>query len=304
MSQLEELETGRTRCGKNVSQKRFLDPRCSGSTEIFSPIPEVLLNENLNFRMKTTKDYYDSDDANTFYMKIWGGANIHIGCYPEGYNPDNATIEGIRQASEESVDVLFKGVPNWDKVTRVADLGAGIGGTARSLCDVVDGVHVDCYEISEKENQRNKELVEKKGQSARISIIDKSYTETGAPDNHYDVVLSQDAFLHCPTPELLFKEISRILKPGGYLAFTDPMQTDNADETKLQPIYDRIHLSSMGSPQKVRFITIQTLISVQGSCQQIRFGISPIQRSLRTNGISLFLCEEGLGCQRERSWDF
>jgi sarcosine/dimethylglycine N-methyltransferase len=39
-----------------------------------------------------------------------------------------------------------------------------------------------------------------------------------------------------------------VLVPGGHLVFTDPMMTDECPEDVLQPIFERIHLSSLGSP--------------------------------------------------------
>jgi hypothetical protein len=42
-------------------------------------------------------------------------------------------------------------------------LGAGIGGTARLLCKKYPNITVDCYEISEKENETNKNLALRDG---------------------------------------------------------------------------------------------------------------------------------------------
>ena len=29
----------------------------------------------------TTRDYYDSPDADNFYFHVWGGEDIHVGIY-------------------------------------------------------------------------------------------------------------------------------------------------------------------------------------------------------------------------------
>jgi sarcosine/dimethylglycine N-methyltransferase len=42
-------------------------------------------------------------------------------------------------------------------------------------------------------------------------------------------------------------EVARVLKPGGQLIFTDPMQADDCPPGVLQPVYDRIHLETLGS---------------------------------------------------------
>ena len=52
------------------------------------------------------------------------------------------------------------------------------------------------------------------------------------------------------------------------MIFTDPMQTNHCDESLLQPVYDRINLSSLGSPafyqkaceeESLKFITFEEL---------------------------------------------
>jgi sarcosine/dimethylglycine N-methyltransferase len=42
-------------------------------------------------------------------------------------------------------------------------------------------------------------------------------------------------------------EAFRVLKPGGHLIFTDPMQADDVPPDVLQPVYDRLQLNSLGS---------------------------------------------------------
>ena len=31
--------------------------------------------------VRTAQDYYNSDDADNFYSRLWGGEDIHIGLY-------------------------------------------------------------------------------------------------------------------------------------------------------------------------------------------------------------------------------
>ena len=42
--------------------------------------------------------------------------------------------------------------------------------------------------------------------------------------------------------------MARVLKPEGHFVFTDPMATDDCPKDVLQPILDRIHLETLGSP--------------------------------------------------------
>ncbi|NIR90594.1 MAG: SAM-dependent methyltransferase, partial [Gammaproteobacteria bacterium] len=50
----------------------------------------------------------------------------------------------------------------------------------------------------------------------------------------------------------ILSEAWRVLKPGGYFVFTDPMQADDVPEGVLQPVYDRLQLNSLGSPRFYR----------------------------------------------------
>lgn len=194
-----------------------------------------------------TKKYYDSSDANNFYMKLWGGVNLHIGLHNDNLKIDDIDNDQIIKASIRTTDHLLSLIPV-EKMNHIADLGAGIGDTARRICHLNNSCCVDCFEISEKENKTDFLRNKKEHLTDRITIKAKSYLSTEEPNNTYDAIVSQDAFLHCANKELLVKEVARILKPGGYFAFTDPMQTDFADVKKLQPIYERVLLSSMGSP--------------------------------------------------------
>ena len=53
---------------------------------------------------KITRDYYNSDDADTFYASIWGGEDIHIGVYEK-------VDETIFDASRRTVAQLAACVP-------------------------------------------------------------------------------------------------------------------------------------------------------------------------------------------------
>jgi len=196
------------------------------------------------------KGYYDSDDANKFYMHCWGGENIHVGLYKKSFEEN--TVEDVKEASIASVESLIDCIPasRAKTIKRVADLGSGIGGGARAFCRRFPEVVVDCYEIATKENDTNKRLSAESGFADRINVFEKSYLETGVPDNTYDVVTAQDAFLHCTQREELVAEICRICKPGGIIVFSDLMQTHTADTSKLKPIYERLCLTDMCSRVK------------------------------------------------------
>lgn len=189
--------------------------------------------------VETSRNYYNSDDADNFYAAIWGGEDIHIGLYnaPEG--------DLIYEASRRTVNKLAEQL-NLDSSKKVLDIGSGYGGTARYLATTF-GCKVDCLNLSEIQNQRNRELTDKAGLSDKVSVTDGSFEAIPFADGEYDAVVSQDAILHSGQRELVVKEVARVLKSGGDFVFTDPMQSDDCPEGVLQPVLDRIHLATLGS---------------------------------------------------------
>ncbi len=187
----------------------------------------------------TAREYYNSSDADRFYATIWGGEDIQIGLYQS----DN---DSIVDASRRTVEKMASSVKNLDSKTRVLDIGSGYGGSARYLVKQY-GCQVGCLNLSETQNARNRELNQKEGISLAINVIDGSFEDIPLPDSSVDLVWSQDAILHSGDRKRVFEEVYRVLAKGGQFIFTDPMQSAKCPEDVLQPIFDRIHLDSLGS---------------------------------------------------------
>lgn len=201
--------------------------------------------------VNTAREYYNSEDADHFYSTIWGGEDIHIGLY-------ETVNESISVASQRTVQTMANYLPSLKAGDTVLDLGSGYCGAARYLAKTY-GVQVKAVNLSEVENQRARELNLTAHLSEKIQVIDGSFETlpftTADQDNGFDVIWSQDAILHSGHREQVLSEAFRVLKPGGHFVFTDPMQADNCPQGVLQPILDRIHLSSLGSPGYYRDVS-------------------------------------------------
>jgi sarcosine/dimethylglycine N-methyltransferase len=182
--------------------------------------------------------YYDSRDADNFYLNIWGGEDIHIGLYE--------TTDDIAEASRRTVERMAALLPALTADTRIIDLGAGYGGAARYLAGRY-GCEVVCLNLSEVQNETNRRLSAARDLTDRIRVEHGSFEDVPEPDASFDVVWSQDAFLHSGRRSVVLAEALRLLRPDGTLIFTDPMQADDCPPCVLQPVFDRIHLQSLGS---------------------------------------------------------
>jgi sarcosine/dimethylglycine N-methyltransferase len=190
--------------------------------------------------VETAREYYNSQDAHNFYYTIWGGEDLHLGIY-------HTEDEDIYEASRRTIDTMAGYADKIDKNTKIIDLGGGFSGSARHLAHHY-GCSVTVLNLSETENERGRKMNNEQGLDHLIEVIDGSFDAIPFPDETFDIVWSEDAVLHSDNRKQVIKEAARVLKPGGDLIFTDPMQTDNCDEAVLKPIYDRINLSSLGSP--------------------------------------------------------
>ncbi|MPZ62733.1 MAG: methyltransferase domain-containing protein [Propionibacteriales bacterium] len=193
--------------------------------------------------VRTAREYYNSADADNFYAIVWGGEDIHVGTYED---PD----EDIKRASRRTVEKMAS-LTDITPSTRVLDVGAGFGGSARYLASAL-GCQVSCLNLSEVENDRSRELTEQQGLSDLVDVIDGSFEDLPFQDNAFDVVWSQDAFLHSGDRVRVLEEAVRVLKPGGQLIFTDPMAADDCPRDALKPILQRLQLDTMASPQFYR----------------------------------------------------
>ena len=192
-------------------------------------------------RVQIAREYYNSNDADTFYFTIWGGEDIHVGLYKDDNEP-------IFDASRRTVERMVNKLGPLDAQKHVIDLGGGYGGAMRYLAAKF-GCRCTVLNVSEVENERDRQMNRKQGLDNLITVIDGDFANVSAADATYDHAWSQDAILHSDNREKVISEIARTLKPGGAFVLTDPMQTDDCPEGVLDPIYKRIHLDSLATPR-------------------------------------------------------
>lgn len=206
------------------------------------------------------QEYYDDNDSQLFYRHVFGsGTEIHIGMFSGLPNLEGEPAKVISAAQGLSKDNLVKHVRakfGAGKKVRVCDLGCGYNSLLRHFakCDILSssiGLDIST-EMIEKAQTFNQEYIAASAKKMPANYIESkigSYLSTGLPEANVDCCVSQDAFLHVG-PVLhndVLKEAFRILKPGGYLIFSDILECDNVDVTAMQCIYQRIHLEKLGS---------------------------------------------------------
>ena len=181
-----------------------------------------------------TQAYYDGP-ADEIYRTVWGD-NIHLGvpCSEECPHPE---------AMEHTNEIMADAV-NLGPGVRLLDLGCGYGSTARYLAGRF-GCSVTGVNISEKELQLAGERGKDAGLDHLLTFEFGDFHRLEYPDASFDVVWSQEAFLHAADKGVVLSECRRVLKPGGTLIFTDILvRSDTPDEDRAR-IYDRVKSPDM-----------------------------------------------------------
>ncbi|MBF0194215.1 MAG: methyltransferase domain-containing protein [Magnetococcales bacterium] len=190
--------------------------------------------------VETSRTYYNSSDADTFYRLLWGGEDIHIGIFE---NPQ----EEVRTASRRTVETMANHMEGYLKPEhKVLDLGGGYCGAARYLATRFK-CQVTSLNLSDVQNTYARELNRAQKLDHLVEAVEGSFEAIPFADNSYDLIWSQDAILHSSERAKVIAEAARVLKPGGFFILSDIMQTQGTPKELLEPVLNRIHLDSLGS---------------------------------------------------------
>src|SRR5882724_12337379 len=99
----------------------------------------------------------------------------------------------------------------------VLDVGSGIGGPARFLAATY-GCRVTGVDLSAPFVDAARYLTERTGQSGQVAFQTGSALELPFDDGLFDVVLLQHVAMNIADRARLYREIRRMLKPGGRFA--------------------------------------------------------------------------------------
>lgn len=148
--------------------------------------------------------------------------SIHAALRSIGKDPSSLRREGLDALDQlhvggrESTLALAR-LANLRRVSRILDVGSGLGGPARLLasqfeCDVVGvGLTAEyCHAASE--------LTRTVGLDSRVSFRTADALDLPFEDGAFDVVWSQHCSMNIEDKQLLYREMRRVLRARGVLA--------------------------------------------------------------------------------------
>ncbi len=103
----------------------------------------------------------------------------------------------------------------------VLDIGVGIGGPACLLVEKHGAARVTGIDVEDPVLEKAAQIVVRRGLQDRVLLKRVEPGPLPFDDESFDVVFSKDAIVHIPDKDALFRDIYRVLRPGGCIALSD-----------------------------------------------------------------------------------
>ncbi|UBF28794.1 methyltransferase domain-containing protein [Kovacikia minuta CCNUW1] len=149
-------------------------------------------------------NYYDT--MNPLYLK-------HVGQTFQGgwVVNDSARASNLYLASQAGIQ------PG----CRVLDAGCGVCGPSIDIAQEIESVQIDAITLSPIQAQTARELVQQAGLAEQIQIQIGDYHDLPFAEETFDIVFFFESSGHSYDHQRLFREVDRVLRPGGTLYIKD-----------------------------------------------------------------------------------
>ncbi|MDA0340940.1 MAG: class I SAM-dependent methyltransferase, partial [Proteobacteria bacterium] len=173
-----------------------------------------------------------------------------------GHDPDDPPAEAVSQldqmhirgaaATTELHDAMGIGPDD-----SVLDVGCGIGGPARALATRL-GCPVTGLDLTPDFCACARELNYLLGVEDLVEIVEGSALDMPFDDESFDAVVTQHASMNIEDKAALYREIARVLEPGGRFGFYDIMQGPGGDVHYPAPWAVNPEISFLAEPDAVK----------------------------------------------------
>src|ERR671916_259101 len=179
-----------------------------------------------------------------------------------GKDPDDLTTEDLApvdqfhiRGREATLELAHRA--DITSGTRALDVGGGLGGPARTLASEF-GCTVEVLDITEEYCRAGEVLTARTGLGDLVSFRHGSALEMPYQDASFDVVWTQHSSMNIADKERLYKEIHRVLRPGGRLALHEIMAGPTSPIHFPVPWARDPSISHLQPPEMVRSLIATT----------------------------------------------
>lgn len=181
--------------------------RCRGSRR---PLAHAAARPFDGNKMSGDDSHY-ADDFVDRLETLWGEGFLS----PGGAAEVAAIVEGIDLAGKS-----------------ILDIGCGTGGVEVALVRDLGAGRVTAIDVEAKMIDRTRKLLTAAGIGDQVDV---RLVEPGSlpfPDASFDLVFSKDSMVHIPGKDALFRDVLRVLRPGGVFTASDWLVGASADTSR------------------------------------------------------------------------
>lgn len=164
--------------------------------------------------------YMDSEIGHIRSGDAFFWRHLHWGLY-ESPEVEDPSPERYLVAAARMTDHMVEVAGVGDGAS-VLDVGCGFGGTLDYVGDRHRGCRLVGINIDERQLQNARQLLDEHAFSADpIHLVTADGCSLPVADNSVDHVLAVECIFHFPSRKQFFREVARVLRPGGTLAISD-----------------------------------------------------------------------------------
>lgn len=175
--------------------------------------------------------YEYARSLNEHYGRRDLGAAILEGLRSAGKDPDALTPDDLAPVDQfhirgKEATLGLASLAGFQRGIHVLDVGGGLGGAARTLAHEL-GCRVTVLDLTEEYCRVGEDLARRTRLHDRVVFRHGNALEMPFEDRGFDAVWSQHSLMNINDKERLYREVHRVLRPGGRFAFHEIMAGSN-----------------------------------------------------------------------------